>query len=44
MMDRLLGVRKNVGDQLCLVGMSNGEIWLLMPIAIPCGHDGGMSR
>ena len=25
--DRLSGVRKSMGGQLCLVGMSNGEIW-----------------
>ena len=25
--DHLSGVRKNVGDQLCLVGGSGGEIW-----------------
>ena len=25
--DRLLGARKSVGDQLCLVGRSGGEIW-----------------
>ena len=25
--DRLLGVRKSVRDQLRLVGMSGGEIW-----------------
>ena len=27
MVDRLLGVKKSVGDQLCLVGISHGEIW-----------------
>ena len=27
MLDRLSGVRKNVGDQLCLICMSSGEIW-----------------
>ena len=25
--DRLLGVKKSVGDKLCLVGISNGVIW-----------------
>ena len=25
--DHLSGVRKSVGDQLCLVGMLGGEIW-----------------
>ena len=25
--DRILGMRRSMGDQLCLVGRSNGVIW-----------------
>ena len=27
MVDHLLGMKKSMGDQLCLVVMSGGEIW-----------------
>ena len=27
MVDHLSGMRKNLGDQLCLIFMSSGEIW-----------------